>query len=401
MFSRVTSSVGYIPQIDGLRALAVLLVVGHHVFAIYLAQTHRLGTQSLPPNWGLIWNRSAVVPWGVHLAFGVPIFFAISGFVLAMPFAGSILGGKGFPSTRLYLLRRLIRLEPPYVLCLTFYFAFILLPYLHPNWRFHVMLNIFGPHYLASLAYLHALIYGGPSWVYGNAWTLEIEVQFYLLMPLFAQVFRIWRAGLRRWLLAVAVLAAALFSQFGVPALHNPLLQWTIVGHLEFFFAGILLADLYRDPPKGLRLTPRVADLCALLGVALVVYALHWSQAMAWTAAFGVAGLFWGVLRGGWIGRVFSQRWLTVPGMMCYTIYLYHWFVIEHSMPLALKLLGPQHALWLDAAAVTLMMLPPILLMSAVLYLVTERPFVLLSHTATRRWRSVKMDAAAVPAVGA
>jgi peptidoglycan/LPS O-acetylase OafA/YrhL len=117
--------------------------------------------------------------------------------------------------------------------------------------------------------------------------------------------------------------------------------------------------------------------------------------------ALGVAGLFWGVLRGGWVGRVFTRRWLTVPGMMCYTIYLYHWFVIEHSMPLALKLLGPQHALWLDSAAVTLMMLPPILLVSAVLYLLTERPFVVLSHTATRRWRSVKMDAAAVPAVGA
>jgi peptidoglycan/LPS O-acetylase OafA/YrhL len=397
----VTSSVGYIPQIDGLRALAVLLVVGHHVFAIYLMQTHRLGAQLLPRDWGLVMPRSAVVPWGLHLTFGVPIFFAISGFVLAMPFAGSILSGKGFPSTRLYLLRRLIRLEPPYVLCITFYFAFILLPYLHPNWRFHVMLDIFGPHYLASLAYLHALIYGGPSWIYGNAWTLEIEVQFYLLMPLFAQVFRIGRAGLRRWLLGGTVLAAALFSQFGVPALHSSLLQWTIVGHLEFFFAGILLADLYRDPPQGLRLGQSTADACALVSVALLVYVLHWRPALAWLEAFGVAGLFWGVLRGGWVGHVFSQRWLTVPGMMCYTIYLYHWFVIERSMPVALQLLGPQHALWLDAAGVTLMMLPPILLVSAVLYLLTERPFVVLSHTATRRWRAARMDAAPVPTVGA
>jgi peptidoglycan/LPS O-acetylase OafA/YrhL len=219
-------------------------------------------------------------------------------------------------------------------------------------------------------------------------------VQFYLLMPVFAQVFRIGRSELRRWLLAGAMLAAALFSQFGGPMLHWPRLPWTIAGHFEFFFAGILLADLYRDPPKALRLAPRAADACAVLSLALLVYALHWRPTLAWTEAFGVAGLFWGVLRGGWIGRVFGQRWLTVPGTMCYTIYLYHWFVIEHSMPAVIRVLGPQHALWVDSVAAMAMLLPPVLLVSAVLYLLTERPFIVLSHTATRRWRAAKMDAA-------
>jgi len=187
--------VAYIPQVDGLRALAVLLVIGHHVFAEYLEQTHRLGTQLLPRDWGLIGGRSPLVAWGLHLAFGVQIFFVISGFVLALPFARSMMERGEFPSTGMYLLRRVIRLEPPYVVSMTLLFAWIVVPWHHPMWYGRVMLGVFGPHYLATLVYLHGLIFGGPSWINGNAWTLEIEVQFYLLMPVIARLFRVRRAG--------------------------------------------------------------------------------------------------------------------------------------------------------------------------------------------------------------
>jgi peptidoglycan/LPS O-acetylase OafA/YrhL len=182
-FTRVTSSVAYIPQLDGLRSLALLLVIGHHVFSIYLSATHRLGTQLLPRDWPMIVPRSPWVNWGLHLAFGVQIFFAISGFVLAMPFAKSILDTGKMPSVPLYLLRRLIRLEPPYLLSMTLFFLAILFHRGQPHWYTMVMYHIFGPHYLASIVYLHALIYGIPSWLGGIAWTLEIEIQFYLFMP--------------------------------------------------------------------------------------------------------------------------------------------------------------------------------------------------------------------------
>ena len=51
-FRRSSSSLEYIPEIDGLRAVAMFLVLGHHVLAAYLESTHRLGPQSLPRDSG-------------------------------------------------------------------------------------------------------------------------------------------------------------------------------------------------------------------------------------------------------------------------------------------------------------------------------------------------------------
>ncbi len=400
-FTRVTSSVAFIPQIDGLRALALLLVMGHHVFAIYLMQTHRLGTQLLPRDWDAIALRSQLVNWGLHLAFGVPIFFVISGFVLALPFARSIFDRRPFPSTGRYLLRRLIRLEPPYVISMTFLFLMIVAPWQGPRWHAIVMWRIFGPHYWASLAYLHAQIFDGPSWINGNAWTLEIEVQFYLLMPLLAQMFRIRQSAARRGLFVAMTAMAALFGQFWLPQLHHSRLQYSLAGHMEFFLAGVLLADLYLDLPRGLRWSSRVGDVCAVLSAAFVVYVLHWRAALTWLLPFGVLLLFLACFRGRWAGWLFSRAWLTVPGTMCYTIYLYHFFVIQQVMPWAVRVLPPVHSLWLDSAVMMVVMLPPVLLVSAVLYLAAERPFVVLSHWATRRWRAGQVEGASLPAGGA
>src|SRR5579872_3019865 len=133
-FARVTSTGEFIPQVDGIRLLALLTVVAHHVFASYLVHTHRLGAQALPQDWGVIFPRSPLVNWALHLAIGVPLFCVISGFVLTLPFARSYLKGLAPPSRKLYFLRRLIRLEPPYVINMLVLFLVIVFPWreLHP-----------------------------------------------------------------------------------------------------------------------------------------------------------------------------------------------------------------------------------------------------------------------------
>jgi peptidoglycan/LPS O-acetylase OafA/YrhL len=385
-FQRVTSSIAFIPQIDGLRALAVLLVFAHHSFALYLEQTHRLGTQSLPRDWGLIYNRSALVPWALHLPFGISIFFVISGFVLALPFARSGRDGLRLPSTGLYLLRRLIRLEPPYVIGMIFFFLMICQPW-GPHWHFWLMFHIFGPHLLATLVYLHALIFRGPSWINGVAWTLEIEVQFYLLMPLLARLFLLRAKSTRRGIFLGLVLASALFDQFALPHFSDPRLGWSLAGHLEFFLAGVLLADLYLDLPRRLELGPRIYDMLAVASAAALVYVLHWRPSLGWVNAFVLMVFFLSVFRGALTSRLFSLKALTIPGTMCYTIYLYHIFILEHSLPFTLRLIPPVHALWLDELLQMIVLLPIVLAISGILYLLIERPFIVLSHRATRRWR--------------
>lgn len=55
-----------------------------------------------------------------------------------------------------------------------------------------------------SFVYSHAFIYGDKSTINFVAWSLEIEVQFYLLMPLIANVYRISKPAYQRLVLAAA-----------------------------------------------------------------------------------------------------------------------------------------------------------------------------------------------------
>ena len=125
---------------------------------------------------------------------GVDLFFVISGFILALPFAAHHLAGAPSVSLRKYYLRRLTRLEPPYFVSIFLLLALSI-------WIHRRAASAILPHLAASLAYLHNVIYGTQSTVIGVAWSLEIEVQFYLLVPLLTLVFAIRDSRLRRSLL--------------------------------------------------------------------------------------------------------------------------------------------------------------------------------------------------------
>jgi peptidoglycan/LPS O-acetylase OafA/YrhL len=144
---------------------------------------------------------------------------------------------------------------------------------------------------------------------------------------------------------------------------------------------------VYLNPPEGLRFGPRVADVCAAVSAALVVYVLHWQPRFIWLEPLLVVTFYYGVFHNGWAGRLFRSPWLTVPGTMCYTIYLYHYFIADYWMRVTVRLFPPAHSLLLDVCVQMLAALPMLFLVSAILYLMIERPFVVLSHTATRRWR--------------
>jgi peptidoglycan/LPS O-acetylase OafA/YrhL len=120
---------------------------------------------------------------------GVNLFYVISGFILGVPFAEHRLLGQPPVSLPRYFLRRLTRLEPPYVLNLLICAALLLA----------TGSSIAGllPHFAASAFYVHNLWYGEQSLINPVAWSLEIEVQFYCLAPLLAVLFsirsRFWR----------------------------------------------------------------------------------------------------------------------------------------------------------------------------------------------------------------
>ncbi|HVG16816.1 MAG TPA: acyltransferase family protein, partial [Chitinophagaceae bacterium] len=115
-FRRETSSIAYLPEIDGLRFLAIFWVVAL-MHTTHFIDEKFFGNKLIV---GAYW-RSFFMEGG-H---GVTLFFMISGFILSLPFAKMHLQKEGAKRINLkeYYIRRLVRLEPPYIIALILFFA--------------------------------------------------------------------------------------------------------------------------------------------------------------------------------------------------------------------------------------------------------------------------------------
>ncbi len=179
----------------------------------------------------------------------------------------------------------------------------------------------------ASLGYLHNIIYGSQSTVIGVAWSLEIEVQFYLLVPLLTLVFAIRSPRLRRSFLIGLTLATLAAQPLLVP--HHPRFALSMLAYLQFFLIGFFLADVFlinwkNSPPRR-----SYWDLVALAGWPLLFLALQSTVLTHWLFPGLLFMMYCAAFRGRWINRFFSNRWITAVGGMCYSIYLIHYEVIS------------------------------------------------------------------------
>ena len=310
-FRRITSSGEYIGEIDGLRFVAILFVYLYHLFGDILKHSPEVYKAPL--------KSSLFFVLALNLRIGVQLFFVISGFILALPFAAHYLTGARPVKPGKYFLRRVTRLEPPYVLSMVLFFA---LKVAAARGSASELL----PHLAASLAYLHNAVFRAPSVISIVAWSLEIEVQFYILAPMVARVFLIHTVASRRLLLVTACLAfSAADSLWG----QNPLLRLSLLGSAQYFLVGFLLADLFVSGGR-VRKRDRRWDIAALVGwpgLALVLVSQGpWSRLLIpWLALLLYQSAFHGV----WMNRLFNNLWLTTIGGMCYSIYLLHNYAIS------------------------------------------------------------------------
>lgn len=191
--SRVTSGGKLIKEIDGLRFIAITCVVFCHVnndMVKTLSGTYHVASGN-NEFWNWLFQNGSI---GVHL------FFVISGFVLALPFAKHYLCKGSKPNIGRYFLRRVTRLEPPFMLNLILLAALSI-------FVMHKPISEVLPHLLASMGYVHNIAYQSMSTINAVTWSLEIEVQFYILAPLIAFVYVI-RPKIVRRLTIVGVAAA-------------------------------------------------------------------------------------------------------------------------------------------------------------------------------------------------
>ena len=345
-FRRITSQKRFIPQIDGLRFVAISSVV---LFHLYASLNHD----------GAVHNP-AFDPASVAMLSkrGVELFFVISGFILGVPFASSYLLGAPKINLKQYFLRRLTRLEPPYILSLLVW-AGILFVTARQSGR-EIL-----PHLLASMAYLHNLIYNSDSTINVVAWSLEVEVQFYVLVPLLAGIFAIADTRMRRGAIVILMLASALI---GGQLLHTRL-QASVVYYLPFFLAGFLLCDLYvtrRDWKLSW-----IWDLAALGGWPLVWYlSPGWSHVLL---PFIIVLLYLAAFRGRVCSALFSHPIITDIGGMCYSLYLFHFLIISAACRVS-KPVHIGHDFWAYYLLQSVLVLPVVLIICGVFFLLVERP---------------------------
>jgi peptidoglycan/LPS O-acetylase OafA/YrhL len=298
----------------------------------------------------------------------------ISGFILVLPFAKQhLLAGRPV-SVGKYFARRLTRLEPPYMIHLSIIFImwavfsrhlYATAPASNPDW-----LGNLPKHLLASAFYSHHFIYQTKPWPNVVLWSLEIEVQFYILAPLLALVFAIGNRALRRTVIVAGIVVFSGISMWGRDVF---LLSHSLLAYLHEFLTGFLLADLFltdwkTDPPSSY-----VWDLLSVVGWTAILFSDFLEGyrvlAISWMMLLVYIGAFRGVLA----KRFLSIPWITTIGGMCCTVYMYHgWLIVAFGRETWRHRTG---VLWLDVLQQLALLAIPCLIVCALLFLVVERPF--------------------------
>jgi peptidoglycan/LPS O-acetylase OafA/YrhL len=365
--SRVTSTGELIPEVDGLRFIAISAVLFHHLLAMFLSgsgRSHEVHTYAQ-------WFAAADQSWLVTLAycghFGVNLFFVISGFILALPFAKRAFNQQAAPALKSYYLRRVTRIEPPYLLSLIVIFLI--------HWKQWGVGPQLIPNLIASFFYSHGLIYGRESAINGVAWSLEIEIQFYLLTPLLVLMFRLRNAAARRALLVALIVGFGLLSQWVIYPSGSARLQLTLLNFAHYFLTGFLLVDLYltgrlRSSDKRLSW-----DVVTLGAAAAIVATLSRYGQYYFLLPLMVGLLYAGFFLGKMSNAFARARWIVIIGGMCYTIYLYHILIISNLMTKTMPLASISRPFNLDFALQIPLILPAVFAVCALLFFYAEKPF--------------------------
>jgi len=305
---RQTSGRAYVPEVDGLRFIAILSVVLFHIGVQVNEQPHGA-------------TISAMLNPVVHNGYrGVELFFVISGFILGLPFARHRLTGAPVMRLRSYFLRRVTRLEPPYIVIILVRAALIVLV-------LHTSVQTVLPHLLASLAYAHSLIYGYYSTINPPVWSLEVEIQFYCLAPFLAWLlFSFRNTAIRRIFFIALMVVCGLLQQSFMPS--GSRISLTILNSVQYFLAGFLLCDLYVVGWENIRSHWLWDVVCLPLWLWVFWWNSPWYH--FWLPLVCVV-LYLGAFKGPLLRAFFRHPLIATIGGMCYSIYLTHNLVLTRA----------------------------------------------------------------------
>ena len=323
--SNLSQAIKYRPDIDGLRAIAVLSVVSFHAF----------------PN---------VIKSGFV---GVDIFFVISGFLIT-----SIILRELFElhfSFASFYVRRIRRIFPALILVLLTCLLVAAILFWPDDFSRLGKHTAAGAGFVANLALWQESNYfdvASESKILLHLWSLGIEEQFYLVWP--AVLYVAWRAKLRRSLLFVAIFAASFVYGIKIIATDPVAAFYSPLGRFWELTAGSILALAVVSAPRpvvvfeqavaatlnlllfernnGLDPGKVYRHLLSAIGMAMILVSINVitrrNEFPGWAALLPVLGAYLVLAAGpdAWLNRlVLSNRYLVWFGLISYPLYLWHW----------------------------------------------------------------------------
>ncbi len=298
----------YRPDIDGLRAVAILSVLGFHVFPDMF--------------------RGGFI--------GVDIFFVISGFLISSIIFRSLEAGS-FTYTEFYI-RRIRRIFPALVTVLitTFIIGYVVL--LPDEFK------RLGKHVLGGSLFVSNLVLWGESGYFDtaselkpllNLWSLGVEEQYYILWPLL--VASIWKRSRSFLAIVLPILICSFMLNLFVFNSHSPSTFYSPVTRFWELMVGSLLAYV---TVHSIRITPPNIDpnTISWLGLSLLVLGFLLIDPRKvipgyWTLlpTMGTFLLIHGGSSAFVNSRLLSNRTLVFIGLISYPLYLWHWPLLAYA----------------------------------------------------------------------
>jgi peptidoglycan/LPS O-acetylase OafA/YrhL len=314
----------YRSDIDGLRAVAVLSVVGFHAF----------------PRW---------FPGGFV---GVDVFFVISGFLISTIIFSSL--NRGVFSFRQFYSRRIRRIFPALVIVLAACLLFGWLSLLSDE---YIQL---GKHVFGGAAFVSNFVLWNESGYFDpsaelkpllHLWSLGIEEQFYILWPLL--LYLAFKRNFNLFYLTMLIIFCSFYlnvssvERDAVATFYSPamrvweLLFGSVLAYVAMFRKGTiktlngrLIAIFGRLYPSAgsAQLVNIAHNVTAFLGIALITFAVFGMQKdflfPGWWAVLPCAGALLLISAGpdAWMNRkVLSNRIMVFFGLISFPLYLWHW----------------------------------------------------------------------------
>jgi peptidoglycan/LPS O-acetylase OafA/YrhL len=289
----------HLPSLDGIRAIAVLLVVFYHL--------------NVP---------------GVPGGMGVLIFFVLSGFLITW----LLLKEEekfGHISLKLFYARRTLRIFPAFYVYWFLFIGLLIISHRH----------IFRAQAICSFFYInnyYQAIFGDPNTGLSHTWSLGVEEQFYLLWPVTFLLLKNNRRRIQFLLWSIA--AVWVYREILIFGLHRSqgYIYEAFDTRADHLMIGCILAVALRetvwlrlwhllvDSPWRMWLTVAGLVISATLShflhtiyrdsLAFIVDPLLAASLIVQSTAYSTAAL----------GKMLNWRWVSYLGLISYSIYLYH-----------------------------------------------------------------------------